>query len=131
MKTLGLTLLLATSITTFHVFAQSGAIVINEFDLNTAILRGKDNNGKSKESYFLQIENKKLKFPNPSISSISTNSSVVWHIWIGDKISCLQTSKEAKEFAAKLKSDPRPKNIVGQYYNISNDFVHLENCYTE
>lgn len=102
---------------------------VDATSLDVAIFRGQDSSGKTKEAYMLQIENKTVRLLKPIITSKDTRSSDGWLLNIGDYITCVQETREAKELLANLKT-PEPESITGKFwFTSSSGRLNLKNCH--
>lgn len=110
-------------------------VTVDADQLSVAIVRGQDDNGKSKAAYFLEFERGDIvRATNSFVYGRDTSSSNTWTISIGDnaqRVVCRQTTKEAKMVAANLNKKLEDATVVGEFTLITGDIVYLENCIIE
>jgi hypothetical protein len=106
-------------------------VTIPEKGFIGAVFMGKDSNGKTKEEYFLELQDAKVvKVLDGYVYGKDTSSGSGWYLLIGDnapRIYCLQETPEAKKVIVDLKKKVFA-TITGNFDYIANDALNLKNC---
>jgi TolA-binding protein len=105
-------------------------ITLDGGDLSYAMFMGDDGKGKTKEAYFLEMDQKNVTLTHSFVYGKDTTSSSMWLLLIGDntpRIICEQSTKEAKMVVANM-SKKGFATVAGDYARVSGGIVYLTNC---